>query len=496
MRRMVSRRAFLRTAAGAALFSSGCGSDQPRSPGRTAKTTPHATVPADWNALGRGLQGRLIRPGEADYDDARRLFVPRFDDVRPAGIAYCAGAQDVQECVLFARRTGVPLAIRCGGHGYAGWSTGPGLVVDVSAMNAISVQSGRAVVGAGARIADVYDRLAVDGVSVPAGSCPSVGMAGQTLGGGLGVVARKYGLTCDVMESVRIVTADGRLLACDARQDPDLYWACRGGGGGNFGVAVEFTLRTHPAPDVTIFFYRWPWSSGRAVMTAWQDWIARLPDELWSTLHLDNGESLQVGGLLLGDPGTCTTLVERLVAGVGEPSSRFLRQVTYRHAMDVMGGCASYGQAQCHRQGTLAGRTPEGLLAREDFIAKSHMVGRPLPTEGVQALLNRFGSGSGRSMLLDSLGGAVGRIAPDATAFPHRSALFSVQYVAAPGDRAWLRGVHDLMSRYAGTTAYVNYLDPELPDWRRAYYGANDERLRKVKAAYDPDGLFRFPQAV
>lgn len=457
---------------------------------------PVGTAPADWNALGRGLQGKLIRPGEAGYDDARRLYITRFDGIRPAGIAYCAVAQDVQECVRFARLTGTPLAVRSGGHGYAGWSTGTGLVIDVSAMNAISVADGRATVGAGARIADVYDRLAQDGVSIPAGSCPSVGMGGQTLGGGLGVVARKYGLTCDVLEGVRIVTADGRLLDCDQGHGSELYWACRGGGGGNFGVAVEFDFRTHPASDVVIFFYRWPWSSGAAVLGAWQDWLGNLPDELWSTLHLDGGAGIQVGGLYLGDAGDCTKLVEGLVGQAGEPSSRFLRQVTYRHAMDVMGGCSTYSQAQCHRQGALPGRTPEGLLSREDFIAKSHMIGRPLPATGIQELLNRFGSAPGRAVLLDSLGGAVGRIPIDGTAFPHRSALFSVQYVTAPTDRPWLRDVHSAMSRYAGTTAYVNYVDPELPDWHQAYYGPNSERLRKVKAAYDPDGLFRFPQAI
>lgn len=491
----MSRRSFFPVAAGMVLLSAGCSSTPRATPGRRVLQAPVRTVAADWDALGHGLAGSLIRPGDATYDEARRLYIRRFDRIRPAGIAYCAAPEDVQECVRFARRTGTPLAIRSGGHGYAGWSTGTGLVVDVSPLDAVRAGGGRAMVGAGARLADVHDRLAEAGVGIPTGSCPSVGIGGQTLGGGLGVVARKYGLTCDVMESVRVVTMDGRLLDCDEGHDRDLYWACRGGGGGNLGVAVEFTFRTHPAQDVTIFFYRWPWASGTRVVAAWQDWITGLPDELWSTLHLDGPDGgVEVGGLLLGGPADCTALVERLVSRTGEPAGRFLRQTTYRHAMDVMGGCSAYTQAQCHRQGTLPGHTPEGSLEREDFVAKSHMVGTPLPAAGIEELLGGFGAAPGRSVLLDSLGGAVGRIPPDATAFPHRSARFSVQYLAPPGDLPWLRGLHAAMGRYAGTTAYVNYIDPELPDWRRAYYGANAERLHKVKAAYDPEGLFRIPQ--
>ncbi|MFC7644877.1 FAD-binding oxidoreductase [Streptosporangium lutulentum] len=139
-----------------------------------------------------------------------RLFNPAFDGVRPAGVAYCANPSDVAECVNFARRMNVPLAVRSGGHSYAGWSTGTGLVVDVSRMAAVSHASGRATVGAGAKLIDVYDKLASKGVSIPAGTCATVGVSGLALGGGIGVVSRKYGLTCDVLESVQLVTADGR----------------------------------------------------------------------------------------------------------------------------------------------------------------------------------------------------------------------------------------------------------------------------------------------
>jgi hypothetical protein len=187
--------------------SAGAGGAATRTP-IAARTRP---APADWSALREGLAGRLIRPGDAAYDSARRLYNPRFDGIRPGGVAYCANPSDVAECLAFARRTGVPVAARSGGHSYAGWSSGSGLIVDVARMNGVRASSGRAVIGAGAQLIDVYDRLAARGVGIPAGSCPTVGIAGLTLGGGLGVVARKYGLTCDVLESVRIVTADGKI---------------------------------------------------------------------------------------------------------------------------------------------------------------------------------------------------------------------------------------------------------------------------------------------
>ncbi|GII82789.1 FAD-binding dehydrogenase [Sphaerisporangium siamense] len=461
-----------------------------------ARTAPS---PADWKALGKGLTGRLIRPGDASYDAARRLFNTSFDGVRPGAVAYCADPDDIAECLAFARRTGVPVTSRSGGHGYAGWSTGTGLVIDVSRMNGVKVAGGRAVVGAGAQLVDVYARLAARGVSIPAGSCPTVGVAGLTLGGGLGVVSRKYGLTCDVLESLKIVTADGRLRTCDADHDPELYWASRGGGGGNFGVAVSFTFRTHPTRDVTVFYLHWPWSRAAKVTAAWQAWAPHAPDALWSTLHLshDPTPDVLVAGLHLGPRAECERLLAAFAATAGTPSRRTVRQMPYLAAMMDLGGCGSRTVSQCHRRGDLPGQTPDGTFPRDSFRAKSHMAYRPLTSAGVAALVAQVGRGGRHTVLLDALGGAVGRPGPDATAFPHREALFSVQYYAhTAGAATWVRGAHAAMAPHFGDHAYVNYIDPELKNWRQAYYGANAARLAKVKAAYDPGRLFRFPQAV
>ncbi|MFC4531642.1 FAD-binding oxidoreductase [Sphaerisporangium dianthi] len=459
-----------------------------------------APSPSDWSSLGRGLAGRLVRPGDASYDAARRLYNPSFDGIRPSGVAYCANPSDVAECLAFARRLGVPVTSRSGGHSYAGWSTGTGLVIDVSRMNTVRASSGRAVVGAGAQLVDVYDRLAARGVSIPAGSCPTVGVAGLTLGGGIGVVARKYGLTCDVLESLQIVTADGRVRTCDARHDPELYWASRGGGGGNFGVAVSFTFRTHHAQDLTLFFLHWPWSRARKAVAAWQAWAPFAPDALWSNLHLSQDPSLdlQIGGVYVGPRAECERLLEPLIAKIGsEPSSRYLTRTSYQHAMMIEAGCSSRTVSQCHRPGNLPGRTADGRFPRDAFGAKSHMAYRPLSASGVGTLVDRVARPGRHAVLLDALGGAVGRVKPGATAFPHRAALFSVQYYAhMAGAAAWLRGAHGAMAPHFGDHAYVNYIDPALSGWRQAYYGANATRLAKAKATYDPARLFRFPQAI
>ncbi|MBO3745028.1 FAD-binding oxidoreductase [Streptosporangiaceae bacterium NEAU-GS5] len=492
---MLDRREFLRVSAltGVAV-STGAAAAMP-----FAATVAGAAAP-DWRALARGLDGTLIRPGDAAYDRARLVFNSAFDKIRPAAVAYPKNATDVAECLAFARRFNVPVTARSGGHSYAGWSTGTGLVVDVSRMSGVTYKSGRATVGAGARLVDVYAKLAAHGVSIPAGSCPTVGVAGLTLGGGIGVVSRKYGLTCDTLASLQVVTADGKLLTCSPTQHADLYWASRGGGGGNFGVATSFTFRTHPTQNVTVFFLHWPWARAAKVISAWQSWAPKAPDALWSNLHLNHDPSpdVMVGGLYLGSQAGCERLLQALADKVGaSPSSRFVSHTTYQHAMMIMAGCSTISVDQCHRGGDLPGQTASGRLVRDGFNAKSHMAYGPLSAAGINALIAQTAIPGSHSILLDALGGAVSRVRSDATAFPHRQAIFSVQYYAhRAGALQWVRAAHNAMRPHFGDHAYVNYIDPELTDWRAQYYGPNAARLAKVKAAYDPKRLFRLPQSI
>ena len=226
------------------------------SPTAQPSPTPYPSpTDADWSALASGLQGNLIRPDNAQYPVARQLFNPRFDTILPAAIAYCVSPADVQTCLAFVQRFGLPFTPRSGGHSYAGYSASTGLVLDITSMNTVTANAttGLATVGAGARLIDVYSALAQQGLALPAGTCPTVGIAGLTLGGGVGVLGRKFGLTCDNLLSAQVVLANGSILTCDASHNPDLFWALRGGGGGNFGVVTSFTFQAHPVSSLSLF---------------------------------------------------------------------------------------------------------------------------------------------------------------------------------------------------------------------------------------------------
>src|SRR5437899_3822116 len=229
------------------------GSPSSATPSSVPTPSPAASSP-NWQALSSRLSGRLLRPGSSDYAAAAPLYNPRYDNaVQPAAIARCASSDDVAACVRFAADNAVPFAVRSGGHSYTGTSTSTGLVIDVRPMSqvAVSTTDGQARVGAGAQLVDVYSRLANRGVGLAAGSCPSVGIAGLTLGGGVGVLVRAWGLTSDQLVAAEAVTADGAVRMVDAKHEQDLLWALRGGGGGTFGVITALTFATHAAPTVT-----------------------------------------------------------------------------------------------------------------------------------------------------------------------------------------------------------------------------------------------------
>jgi FAD/FMN-containing dehydrogenase len=481
--------------------------------------TPAGVTAADWTALARDLSGPLVRPGEASYPVAKRLFDPRFDSVEPAGVAYCRSPQDVATCLAFVRKYGVPVAARCGGHSYAGWSATSGLIIDVTRMNGVRVSGSTAVVGAGTRLIDFYSDLTAKGRAVPGGSCPTVGISGLTLGGGIGVVARAYGMTCDNVQSLQIVTADGQVRTCSPSSNQDLYWACRGGGGGNFGVVTEFTFGTHPVDDIVLFFLYWPWSQAERVISAWQSWAPHGPDQLWSNMHLaaapgGGTPTLELGGTFIGSVGEAYAELEKLYAAAGsEPSSHYLESTSWLHAMMVEAGCTKLSVPECHLPTQAAG----GQLSRASEYAKSDYFTTPLSSSGIGTLLRGVenlrqvpgASGGVGGIAFDSLGGAVNRVAPSATAFVHRNALFGAQYttgwnVQAGGvppagairQRAWQRAFWQSMRPYASGQAYQNYIDPDLTTWRQAYYGANYTRLAQIKAAHDPAGVFTFPQSL
>jgi FAD/FMN-containing dehydrogenase len=483
-------------------------------PGRSLGATP-----ADWTALGRDLHGHLVRPGDAGYDVDKRLYDPRFDGLNPAGIAYCHGVGDVVTCLQFARKFGVPVAARSGGHSYAGWSSTTGLIVDVTPLNEVVVSGTTATIGAGAHLIDVYDGLYAHGRVLPGGSCPTVGIAGLTLGGGIGVTGRAHGLTCDNLEQVEIVTADGTVRYASPKGDPDLFWACQGGGGGNFGIVTRFTFRTWAASDISYFFLYWPWSQAASVVAGWQSWAPHAPSALWSNMHLSaapggSEPSVEVGGTYLGSASGLSSQLDALYRAVGSyPGSVYTNRASYLDVMLVMAGCAGQTVAECR----LPSQGPGGRFPRVPQFAKSDFFTQALRPGGIATMLHGVeamqrvagAAGGAGGIALDALGGAINQVKPGATAFVHRDALFDAQYTTnwsngagstgIANQHAWLRSFWQSMRPYASGQAYQNYIDPDLTAkgaWKAAYYGANFARLAAVKGKYDPTRLFSFPQAV
>ncbi|MCH0566129.1 MULTISPECIES: FAD-binding oxidoreductase [unclassified Streptomyces] len=489
------------------------GTGTSRAPGSPSPGgTTSSPGPAAWTALAGDLDGTLVRPGDADWQSARQLYNTRFDSLRPAAVAYVAHADDIRTTLTHARAHGVAVSIRNGGHSYAGWSSGDGrLVIDVSRLDTVRASGATAVVGAGAKLIDVYRALAAKGATIPAGSCPTVGVSGLALGGGHGVVSRAYGLTCDSLTGATLVTADGTRLTADATDHTDLFWALRGAGNGNFGVVTELRFRTHPAPQAVTAYLSWPWSRAAAVLEAWQEWGPSQPDEIWSALHLANytagTPTVTVSAFSLGTYGELQNAVDRLASRVGaNAASVSLRRRSYEEAMEIYAGCSAFtDDDQCHLPGPTPGRSPQGALHRETYTGRSDLFDRSVPATGVRALLAQVKNvrGGSGTVMLTALGGEVNRVPPTATAFVHRRSRMLAQYIASwhagtdgTAARSWLTAAHDAMRPYASGAAYQNYTDPTLKDWRTAYYGAAATRLTQVKRQYDPDRVFSYPQAL
>ena len=268
--------------------------------------------------LANRVKGPVIGRSSPAYAKAHVLFNERFDGIRPLAVVRPANVADVREAILWARKHGIRIRARSGGHSYAGYSTAEnGLLVDLASLAGISVQRAArtASVGPGARLIDVYERLARAGTTIPAGSCPTVAVGGLAQGGGVGFASRKLGTTADNVLALQVVTADGRILTCDPHHHADLYWACRGGGGGNFGIATSFRFRIHPVSQASYFVLTWPWSSAKDVVAAWQRFAPHAPDGLFSICRLATGATqptVQAFGQFFGSEARLTQLLAPL----------------------------------------------------------------------------------------------------------------------------------------------------------------------------------------
>jgi FAD/FMN-containing dehydrogenase len=495
--RMVSRRHFL-AASGALVVAAGiatpaslaAAADRPR---RGPKPSRSA-----WRELASSLDGRMLYPGEAGFNATALPWNLAYAEQQPQAIAIVESAFDVQRCVVWAREQGMRSVARSGGHSYAGYSTTPGLLIDMSRMNKITDHGdGSATVGAGAPLGDVDTQLTAKGVILPAGRCASVGVAGLALGGGFGFNSRKFGLTSDNMLASEMVTADGEMHQIDESSEADLLWALRGGGGGNFGINTSFRFRVYSVPSVSVYQLSFSMDDAVAAISSLQQMSLGGPDEL--SLHVAIGtddvgatagatnQSLAVIGQYIGPVDELNDLLAPVLAAA-EPTSSIIEELS------LAAGTAFLGEQ---------GR-PDAFLTKSAFLPVGlsdgsivdlvDMIGR-FPVEARDGCLVLFG-----------YGGVVNDVAPDATAYANRSAGFMVEGNASwhPGDppsvvaatRAWMQELWHVLAPDFDGTAYQNFIDPTLEDWQRAYYGDNLERLIDVKSQVDPENYFQFAQSI
>jgi hypothetical protein len=454
-----------------------------------------ATVDTAWRNLTAALDGEVVLPGSSRYDEVRRPQIPRFHDVRPQAVVLCRTPEDVGEAIAFARRSGIEVAVRSGGHDFAGRSSGPGMVLDLTPMRSLEVSEGLASVGPGFRLGDLYPALAKHAVTIPAGCGATVGIGGQALGGGLGLLGRSRGLTSDQLVAAEVVLADGRVVVCDEQRHEDLFWALRGAGALGLGVVTSLTLRTVPEPASTAFHLEWPYERAGALIAAWQEWSPTGPDALAASLLVTvGGEAgadpvVHLFGSMIGSETETEELLDEFVSvAAAEPASSERAHMRY-------GSLKSY----------LAERGP-GDQEDEDGrpYMKSEFFREPLPAGAVEALVELFVQGRppGEARKLDFMpwGGAYNRVPPDATAFPHREELFLLEHsvvvpagfdaAATEAARAWLSDSWELVHPSGSDGVYANFPDPDLLDEHRAYWGGNLERVRSVKERYDPERVF------
>jgi FAD/FMN-containing dehydrogenase len=466
----------------------------------------------DWDRLRACLTGDLVLPADAAYPVAKQLDSGYFDTINPAGVAYCETVADVRTALSFAQHNDLHLAVRSGGHSAGGWSTTTGLVLDTSRLRDLTLGAATVSIGPGAHGVDAVGTLSPQGLALVTGSCPTVCAGGYVQGGGFGPLSRKHGMACDRLVSADVVLADGTVVHTDAGHYPDLFWALRGGGGGNFGVVTRYEVRPIEISRLPVYTLTWPFAAAQQVIAAFQQWMVAAPDDLEGNLTvLKAGPTPTVmvsGSWQGGDPAGLTPYLDALVSAAGTPTSRTVADLSYRDAMMRTFQCADKTTEQCHR----VGDNPEALLPRHTFASgRGRMISSPLPAAGIDEALAAFtapGAANQFSVMnLSWLAGQVNRVGRTDTAYVHRNTLALLGFTAtlptatpSADDEAavatWTAAGMAVADRYGNGENYQNTVDPRLTDWRTAYYAENYPRLTRVKRRYDPAGFFRFPQGI
>jgi FAD/FMN-containing dehydrogenase len=463
---------------------------------------PAVIAEAEIDELRMMMRGSLLRAGQPGYDDARVIYNGMFDR-RPALIARCRGAADVMDVVRFASRRRLLTAVRGGGHSVAGASMcDEGLVIDLSQMSGVVVDHKRRVarVQGGATWADVDRETQAFGLATPGGIVSHTGVAGLTLGGGIGWLRNRYGLSCDNLVSADVVTADGAVLTANADENADLFWALRGGGGA-FGAVTSFEFMLHPVgPMVAAVFSMYPMGATRDVVKRWRDWVASAPEEATSEIAMWTAPAAQSLPFSVHDREVV------IAAGVYAGDMQ--------EGMRVLQPLREFGAPL----GEIVGEIPYRIVQRafDPFFPntgavisywKSLYLG-DLNDAAIEIMADRAENRSSPSTMVfvQHLGGAVRRLRPDETAFAIRDAAFVMNFMGnwrdareTPRHVAWVREAWKRLSPHSTGAVYMNYLGCEERDadsLARATFGANYDRLVQIKAKYDPTNLFRLNHSI
>jgi FAD/FMN-containing dehydrogenase len=433
-----------------------------------------------------------------------RRYVGRHDRL-PRAVARCLSAQEVARALRHAQHQGMPFAVRSSGHSYADHSSTDGLLIDLSGMCEACFDSatGTVTVGSGQTLGDLSDLLTAHGRLVPGGSCPTVAIGGITLAGGFGFRGRLHGLTADNLVRAEVVLADGTIVTADAEHEADLFWALRGAGAGNFGVATTLTLKTHPLTPLCGIYAGWPLRHAVRVLDVWQHWAPRLPDDTTIEAYLvapdldDEPALVEVWGV-----GPESAVLQEVLELVGVPPEEFL-------AFDLAADAAARYLSGRMVRANQPLWTPEGPFERPSHAyVKSEFFERPLPVEALTAVVRQLEHervyGEYRDLEFTPWGGAYARV--EDSAFIHRRPLMLISHTVLRGTSAgprqleeagrWLHGSWSALHPHGNGHVYQGYPDPELDDWEHAYYGPQAARLRRIKARYDPGGVFRFAQSL
>lgn len=449
------------------------------------------------DALRASLRGPLLTPDSPGYDAARTIWNATVDR-HPGLIARCADAADVASAVRFAVANDILISVRGGGHNIAGSAvTDGGLMIDLSPMRGVRMFSdARTVrVEAGATLADVDGATQAAALAVPLGVNSTTGVAGLTLGGGFGWLSRRFGLTIDNLLGADVVTADGDQVRASDAENPELFWAIRGGGG-NFGIVTSFDFRLHPVgPAVLAGLVVHPMDRARDVLRFYREFMRAAPDELvcWFVLRKApplpflapewHGREILVLAMLWSGEQAEGERVMKPLRSFGTAIADIVQPMPYTGWQTILDPLLAPGMRNYWKTHDLR-EVSDGLI---DTLLEH---ARRLPDPQAE-------------ILVAMLGGAVGRVAPDATAYAHRDAQFVLNVHGRWADRAkddectaWTRGLYEAVSPFATGGAYVNFLTQEEGGRVAAAYGGNYQRLRQLKRRFDPRNVFRTNQNI